>query len=158
MIFSFNREEPIFRIMKQIVFFSLTCMILQACTSGKSTQSSSDDPNAARSVGVTQSISEVDPQNSTLELSDYLRKVPGVQVTGSKNNPTVKVRTSTSVTSGTEPLYVIDNTPVGNSYQSAAQQVDVNDIKTIRVLKDVSSASMYGMRGANGVIIIITKK
>jgi TonB-dependent SusC/RagA subfamily outer membrane receptor len=144
--------------MVRIFLFIILTGISAACTTTNKTQQQSDNSNATRSVGVTESINEVDSNNPTLELADILRRVPGVQVTGPKSNPMVRIRSSTNVTNNVEPLYVIDKYPVGNSYEAAAQQVDVNDIKTVRVLKDVSSTSMYGLRGANGVIVIITKK
>ncbi len=130
-----------------IVIFSLGCASTQQSNvAGNDQQTNRSDAS-----------SEVNVKNATLELSDYLRRLPGVQITGSGSNVTVRVRTSTSVSNTVEPLYVIDGNRVGNSYQSAASQVDVNDIQSVRVLKDVSSTSMYGMQGANGVILIKTK-
>ncbi|MBR9999387.1 MAG: TonB-dependent receptor plug domain-containing protein [Cyclobacteriaceae bacterium] len=115
------------------------------------------DQNKNQHTGRTEAISDVETDNPSLQLSDYLRRIPGVQVTGTKDNPVIRVRVSSSVQSDVDPLFVIDNTRVGNSYQTAASMVDVNDIKKVTVLKDVSSTSMYGMQGANGVIVIRTK-
>jgi len=91
------------------------------------------------------------------ELADYLRRVPGVLVTGSSGNYSVLIRGISSISGSNEPLYVIDRSQVG-SYTQAAAMIDPNDIAYVEVLKDVASTTAYGMRGANGVIIIHTKK
>ena len=91
------------------------------------------------------------------ELADYLRRVPGVLVTGSSGNYSVLIRGISSISGSNEPLYVIDRNQVG-SYNQAAAMIDPNDIAYVEVLKDVASTTAYGMRGANGVIIIHTKK
>jgi TonB-dependent SusC/RagA subfamily outer membrane receptor len=54
----------------------------------------------------------------------------------------------------TDPLYVIDGVPT----KAGMHELNSNDIESIQVLKDASSASIYGSRAANGVIIITTKK
>jgi TonB-dependent SusC/RagA subfamily outer membrane receptor len=60
--------------------------------------------------------------------------------------------------SNNDPLYVVNNSPIGNSYADAVSAVDVNDIKNVNVMKGPEGQQMYGMRGANGVIQIFTKK
>jgi TonB-dependent SusC/RagA subfamily outer membrane receptor len=97
---------------------------------------------------------------------------PGVQVTTSSGAPgagvQVKVRGNTSINAGNEPLYVIDGVPVrsqsfggelaqgGNSNPMA--DINPNDIESIEVLKDASTAAIYGARAANGVVLITTKR
>ena len=108
-------------------------------------------------IGTTEAINQVSVENPTMQLYDYLKRVPGLQVTGTYNNPIIRIRNPISIEGFIEPLYVIDRIPIGNTYSDAAAAVDVNDISKITVLKDVSSSAMYGLRGANGVIIITTK-
>ncbi len=78
--------------------------------------------------------------------------------------PIVRVRGVSSITSGTEPLYVVDGVPVqtGNvSYTGSINPLaDINpaDILSMDVLKDAAAAAMYGSRAANGVVLITTKK
>lgn len=87
-------------------------------------------------------------------------KMSGVQViqnTGKPNSPTdIRVRGTGSITSGVDPLYVVDGLPLGSG--QVTEIVDMNDVESIDVLKDASAAAIYGSRGANGVIIITTKK
>jgi TonB-linked SusC/RagA family outer membrane protein len=67
--------------------------------------------------------------------------------------PTVRVRGIGSISAGSDPLYVVDGYPVDN-----IQMLNPNDIETIDVLKDASATAIYGSRGANGVILITTKR
>lgn len=86
-------------------------------------------------------------------------QMPGVQVMQQSgapgNSATIKIRGASSITAGTEPLYVIDGFPTSSDDMS---NLNPEDIASIDVLKDASSAAIYGSRGANGVIIITTKK
>ncbi|WP_046368651.1 SusC/RagA family TonB-linked outer membrane protein [Flavihumibacter petaseus] len=77
----------------------------------------------------------------------------------------VKIRGSASVTAGNEPLYVIDGIPVttrdlssNGAPTSPLADINTNDIESIEILKDASSAAIYGSRGSNGVVLITTKK
>ncbi len=100
----------------------------------------------------------VETKETNLSLADYLRRVPGVQVSGSGQSTKVLIRGASTSTGSTEPLFIIDRTPIGNNYGQVASMVDVNNIRRVEVLKDAASTSFYGMRGSNGVIIIRTKK
>ncbi len=90
-------------------------------------------------------------------LADYLRRVPGVQVTGAGNNIHVQVRGTSSFESETRPLYVVDGRIVGNSYTEVNRFLNMSEVSNIRVLVD-SEAGSYGARGANGVIVITLKR
>jgi len=84
-------------------------------------------------------------------------KAAGVQVIQQSGAPgadiNIVVRGGTSITQGTEPLYIVD----GFQMENALQQVDINDIETIDVMKDASATAIYGARGSNGVVLITTK-
>ncbi len=86
-------------------------------------------------------------------------RVAGVQVSGNDGQPgagnNIVVRGGGSLTQDNSPLYVIDGFPVENYSDNP---VSPADIETIQVLKDASSTAIYGSRGANGVIVITTKK
>lgn len=95
-------------------------------------------------------------------------KVAGVQITGTSGQPgaatQVRIRGTSSLNAGNEPLYVIDGVAVMQGDQTyftntgnALAMLNPNDIKSISVLKDAAAASIYGSRAANGVIIITTK-
>ena len=127
-----------------------------ACTVSKYS-AKQDKPSYVKS-GKINAIEEIYTPYPTLELIDYLKRVPGIQVITTGSSPQVRIRNGISILGEQEPLYVIDDVPVGNDYSAAEAYVDVNDIRSISVLKDVSSTNRYGFQGANGVIIIHTKK
>jgi TonB-dependent starch-binding outer membrane protein SusC len=87
-------------------------------------------------------------------------KLPGVQVITSGGQPgsgaTIRIRGASSLNGSKDPLMVVDGFPWGDA--GNLKQINPEDIESIEVLKDASSAAIYGSRGANGVIIITTKK
>ncbi|MGE8340125.1 MAG: SusC/RagA family TonB-linked outer membrane protein [Flavobacterium sp.] len=128
---------------------------------------------------ITGSVSSVPKANLsqvTSSADNLLRgAVAGVVVTQSSGRPgassSVRIRGGNSITAGNEPLYVVDgiliyndnsNSGAGVTYAGASVNVlsTINpaDIESIEVLKDASATAIYGSRGANGVVIITTKK
>ncbi len=87
-------------------------------------------------------------------------KVAGVTVQQTSGQPgsgmTVRVRGASSISSGNDPLYVVDGVPVGTGNYSIAY-LSPQDIESMQILKDASSAAIYGSRAANGVVMITTK-
>jgi len=78
---------------------------------------------------------------------------------------TVRVRGASSISAGSEPLFVVDGIPITNDSQSTSggatnplADLNPNDIESMEVLKDASAAAIYGSRAANGVILITTKR
>lgn len=71
---------------------------------------------------------------------------------------TVQIRGATSFTGGAPPLYIVDGIEITPGPGGALSGINPNDIEKIEVLKDPAETAMYGSRGANGVIIVKTKK
>jgi TonB-linked SusC/RagA family outer membrane protein len=84
-------------------------------------------------------------------------KVAGVQITKPSGQPqagyTIRVRGTSTITAGAEPLYILDGIPT-----TSISEISPSDIETMTVLKDASSAAIYGANGSNGVILITTKR
>jgi TonB-dependent starch-binding outer membrane protein SusC len=84
-------------------------------------------------------------------------KTSGVQVISTSGKPSagfsIRIRGTTSLQGSSEPLYVVDGTP-----SSDTRTINPADIENITVLKDASSTAIYGAQGANGVVLITTKK
>lgn len=84
-------------------------------------------------------------------------KAAGVQVIRPSGKPqagfSIRVRGTTSITAGNDPLYVIDGVPGLSVFD-----INPDDIDSVTILKDASSAAIYGASGANGVVLITTKK
>lgn len=87
-------------------------------------------------------------------------QVAGVQVTAPSDNPgagaVIRIRGGSSLRGGNDPLVVVDGFPIGNA--GDLKQISPQDIASMEILKDASASSIYGSRGANGVIMITTKK
>nr|GFD52717.1 hypothetical protein [Tanacetum cinerariifolium] len=83
-------------------------------------------------------------------------RTTGVQINNSGNpgqNPSITIRGLGSINGGSAPLYVVDGLWTDN-----IRDLNPTDIEALTVLKDASSTSIYGSRGANGVIIITTRR
>ncbi len=93
-------------------------------------------------------------------------RVSGVQVTQNSAAPggniSVRIRGANSINGSSEPLYVVDGIPLSNSGGineiSSLSAINPNDIESVEILKDASSTAIYGARGANGVMLITTKR
>lgn len=115
-----------------------------------------------RKADITGAVSVVDTDEmNQITAASFLQKLDGraagVQVTTGGNpggRSTVRIRGVSSFTNN-DPLYIIDGVPVEDAYNN---WLNPNDIESMQVLKDPSTASVYGARANNGVIIITTKK
>jgi TonB-linked SusC/RagA family outer membrane protein len=120
---------------------------------GYTSQRRGDITGAASTVNMT----ATNQQTSTSVLQRLDGRVPGVQVEASGSpgsRSTVRIRGVSSFQNN-DPLYVVDGTPVQDSYLN---WLNPNEIGSITVLKDASAASIYGSRASNGVVIVETKR
>lgn len=100
--------------------------------------------------------------------SQLAGRASGVQVTTSTGilgqAPVVRIRGVASISSGTQPLYVVDGMPIysgdvgGYANANGLGDINPNDIESFEILKDGAATAIYGSRAANGVILITTKK
>ena len=107
----------------------------------------------------TTAISQTDltnNPNANITWIELLQRTSGVSVSGSGNNLNIQIRAKKSMNSGNEPLFVLDDKILGNGFQYISF-VDPNMVKRISILKDGASASAYGSRGADGVILVTLK-
>ncbi|MGH7528921.1 MAG: SusC/RagA family TonB-linked outer membrane protein [Gemmatimonadales bacterium] len=128
-------------------------MLQEVVVTGYTSQRRADITGAVSSVN----LESVEGQTSASVLKRLDGRVAGVTVetSGSPGSrSTVRIRGVSSFHDN-DPLYIIDGTPVQDSY---INWLNPNDIAEIQVLKDASSASIYGSRASNGVVIIETKK
>jgi TonB-dependent SusC/RagA subfamily outer membrane receptor len=98
-------------------------------------------------------------KSGVARFEDLLRLVPGVQVVSSGGGSfTVRVRGTSSVNGGGDPLFLIDGVIVQGNLVDALKDISPAEIARIDVLRDAGSLAYYGSRGANGVILITRKK
>ena len=108
------------------------------------------------SVVSSDQIGKIQSSNVTNALSG---KVSGVQLNNTTgqpgaSSPTIRIRGISSINAGKDPLVILDGVP----YDGDINNLNSQDIESMTVLKDAASSALYGARGANGVIIITTKK
>jgi len=138
--------------MKKIVSHTLLFLgvaLVFACSSTKVTENTQSEKDKNRNK-MELSDAETNPE---FALESYLRRTPGVIVRGSGGNASVQVRGVNSFSGNTEPLFVINGNAIGSSYSAAADILRGMKIKSVEVLKG-SDASLYGVRGSGGVIVI----
>ncbi len=120
----------------------------------------------AKKRDLTTAITVVDTEDMKLrpvtEASGFIQgKVAGVTVQQTSGSPgagmTVRIRGASSISASNDPLYVVDGVPVGEGAYAIAY-LSPNDIESMQILKDASSAAIYGSRAANGVVLITTKQ
>lgn len=127
-------------------------LLEEVVVTGYTTQRKAD---LTGSVSVV-STSDLKAQNENNPIKAMQGRVPGVNISADGNlegAATVRIRGNGTLNSN-DPLYIIDGVPT----QAGMHELNGNDIESIQVLKDAASASIYGSRAANGVIIITTKK
>ncbi|MFC4231762.1 SusC/RagA family TonB-linked outer membrane protein [Parasediminibacterium paludis] len=135
-------------------------------------------PSKREVTGAVTSVKAKDFNQGAILAPDQLlqNKVAGLEVTNTSGQPgvasTIQIRGNSSIRSSNNPLFVVDGVPLdgtsarpnlGNTFGSTPNSnpllfIDPNSIAQVEVLKDASSAAIYGARGANGVIVITTKK
>lgn len=123
-----------------------------------------------RKIDLTGSVSSLSSdqfmKTNPLSMEQALKgKIAGVQVMNNDGAPgggiTIKVRGASSITAGSSPLYVVDGFPIPISddpLDNPLATISPDAIESISILKDVSSTAVYGAQGANGVVLITTKK
>ncbi|MGF1636185.1 MAG: SusC/RagA family TonB-linked outer membrane protein, partial [Cyclobacteriaceae bacterium] len=89
-------------------------------------------------------------------------RAAGVVISANSGAPgsgtTVRIRGNSSIYGNNDPLYVIDGVPLGENIGGIENIVNPADVESIEILKDASAAAIYGSRGANGVVLITTRK
>ena len=99
------------------------------------------------------------PQYTANRVDDAIAgKLAGVLIQNQDGapgaDPKIQIRAASSISGDSNPLIVVDGFPISGNLST----VNPNDIESIEVLKDAASAAIYGSRGANGVVLVTTKK
>jgi len=145
------------RPVRSIVLIVAATMASACSSGGTSTPSTTPAPDASKrnTVGA-----DAIANSSGEPIEKILAgRVAGVQLGHAADGSlTVQIRGATSWNSDNQPLYVIDGVPITAGPNGALSGINPYDIEKIEVLKDPARTAMYGIRGANGVILIKMKK
>jgi len=117
------------------------------------------DPSPTRALAGTTITSEDLDQNPSQSIERALQgHIAGVVITqNAEGGISVRIRGQTTINGNTEPLFIIDGLPIEPGPGGSLVGINPHDIASIEVLKDAASLAFYGVRAANGVIIIKTK-
>ena len=130
---------------------------IAACAHGQREAAQTPAPVPASSSTVT---SEDITRQPGMSLEQLLAgRIAGVRVTRAPGGGiAVQIRGPTSLSLSNAPLYVVDGVPIKPGPNGTLSWINPYDIASIEVVKDPAGTAMYGVRGANGVIIITTKR
>ena len=132
--------------MKTLRFLLISALCLGAVSCGSSTRTVSGNEDPSRDSGLITNRNDVFYAN----MAEYLTgKVAGVEVSPSGQ---VIIRGTGTVNGVSDPLFIVDG-----SYCDDWNSLNPQDIHSVQVLKNPSDTALYGLRGANGVIVITTK-
>ena len=135
------------------VLIGMTMAALAAgCASTKA-----DDDRARRDPNV---VASDDMRGRALDRVERMLRgqVAGVEVRETPRGLSIRIRGGSSVLASNDPLFIIDGLPLAFGEDGVLDGINAQDIATIRVLKNASDTAGYGARGANGVVLITTKR
>lgn len=138
---------------------ALSLAVVLAVAAGCASHAGARGPSPREESTVTSE--DIERQGATDQpLEKVLQgRVAGVTVTRAPDGSiAVRIRGSTSILGNSEPLYLVDGMPIQPGPSGSLAGINPSDIESIKVLKDPAETALYGSRGANGVIIIKTKR
>jgi len=142
----------------------LLCVLLASACHGTGPGSAPapyGEPGASSAAGgaSTADEGELDGGRRVAQAEELLEgRFAGVRVIRVPGGIAVRIRGASSVTGSNEPLYVVDGMEMVAGPGGALMGINPADITGIEVLKDIGSISAYGVRGANGVVLISTRR
>lgn len=139
--------------MARFFILFLTASLLLGCASRTNRSNASAMVNDPDKNTVERSATD-----QPIDLTAYLQKVAGINISGSGAYARISIRGPVSFQSGaSNPLYVLNGSKIGFDYSTVYRSVDARDIKKVRVLKGADETAIYGSQGAAGVIEIFLK-
>ncbi len=133
--------------------------LVSACAHRSSSNPAPRDTAAPGPPGRTVTSRDIERAHGQPIEQVLEERFPGVSVVRTaEGGIAIRIRGSTSLVGNNDPLYVIDGVPAVPGRDGGLTGINPHEIASIEVLKDPGSTAMYGARGANGVIIIKTKR
>ena len=139
--------------------FIAFAIVTTSCAHPSESGSEAQQPAAPSSSSGTVTANDIAQQPGKSIEEVLAGRIAGVQVGRDETGAlTVRVRGGSSINGSNEPLYVIDGVTIQPGLGGSLAGINPNDIESIRVLRDAMATAAYGVRGANGVIVIKMKK
>jgi len=139
----------------------LMLTVLSACGRGAARQPAPDSPGRTTEGVRNPDVADADELagTSAVQAEELLAgRFPGVQVVRVPGGISVRIRGGTSALGNNEPLFIVDGLQVQATPGGALVGISPLDIARIEVLKDIGATALYGVRGANGVVVITTRR
>lgn len=134
----------------RILIYTLLAVLTVSCASRTNVNTSKMVDGRSKSNMV-----ERKAKPTATNLTDYLRRISGVTVSGEGANARVQVRGPVSFQqSSNRPLFIVNGSQLGTDYSTVFNNIDVREIQSVRVLKGADETAVYGMQGSAGVILI----
>ncbi len=141
--------------MTQVIRALVPLFFVAACSHGTAQRQA--EPGRPAGLVLTADDIRRSPGQSLEQL--LLSRVPGLMITRAPDGHAVlHLRGTTTILGDEEPLFVVNDIPLGPNAWGNLSAIDPHDIETVQVLRDAASTAAYGVRGANGVILIRTKQ
>jgi len=132
-------------------------LLLLAACSHRSSGSQSAEPGTPPGTVLTADDIRRSPGQSLEQL--LLARVPGLTLTRApEGHAVLHFRGTTTFLGDEEPLFVVNGIPLSPNPSGNLAAIDLHDIETVQVFRDAAATAAYGIRGANGVIVIRTKR
>jgi len=133
-----------------------TLLVLAACHS--SGHSSAPKPKRASADDRSRTATDSDWKGTLPTRAEelFVGRFPGVRVVAVPGGISIRIRGTSTINGDSAPLYVVDGFPI--DAPNGLLTINPQDIAKIEILKDIGSTSYYGVRGANGVVLISTKR
>jgi TonB-dependent SusC/RagA subfamily outer membrane receptor len=132
--------------------------LLAACAHS-SQRTNPEAPPAAPAEGPVVTAEDLQRNRGQPIEQALMARFPGVMVSRTPDGGvSVRIRGGSSIYGSNEPLYVLDGIPIQPGPNGSLSGISPEDIESIKVLKDPAETAMYGVRGANGVIVIKSKR
>lgn len=125
----------------KLTLLSLLSFLIIGCSTSKGSLSKKDS----------------NPNIQYTSLVQLLRGKPNLKITGNGDNLSVIIRGERSLLGNNEPIYMLDDVVIGNTYKEAASGIDPSDVARVEVITP-PNAGRFGARGGNGVIVFRSKR
>lgn len=142
--------------------FPLIAVLLLGIVPGCARSAARSEPSVALAPATSPTsddASKVIEKRPDEPLASLLSRAPGVLVTEFPDGSfSVRIRAASSFYASSDPLYVVDGSPVTTGPEGRLRGISPHDVQSIQVLRYPPETSLYGVRGANGVIVVKTKR
>jgi TonB-dependent starch-binding outer membrane protein SusC len=145
--------------MRALLPFGLFMGLSSGCAHRNKSASTAPPPSSTSPPSATVTADDIAQAPGQSVEQVLMGRFPGVEVTRTPDGGfAVRIRGGSSIRSSNTPLYVLDGVAIDPGPNGYLTGVNPNDIASIEVLKEPAETALYGVRGANGVVIIKTKK